>query len=222
MTSNARIDLDFVIQDDIESYPDSLIEFSRTNDIKLPGLDTGNGKALAAMTHHPNLYWITDDCNNFCKKFNIKSTNPLQFFNKKAQIGLKSCETRGRNYVLYPYQLSKKKAMRAGFVWNGTEEQKNIEIENIKAHIQGNYCDVPNKDWQLGHKNPDSGDNSSSNLVLQPPIQAKYRDNYVFLNTLTKMPTPKKFEKLYNAGKSPYTKEQLIQFRDIFNSLPLD
>ena len=86
--------------------------------------------------------------------------------------------------------------MRAGFVWNGTEEQKNIEIENIKAHIQGNYCDVPNKDWQLGHKNPDSGDNSSSNLVLQPPIQAKYRDNYVFLNTLTKMPTPKKFEKL--------------------------
>lgn len=60
-----------------------------------------------------------------------------------------------------------------------------------------------------------------SNLVLQPPIQAKYRDKYIFLDTLTKIPTPKTFKEMNEANQLPYTKEQLKNLREYLNSLDL-
>jgi hypothetical protein len=57
-----------------------------------------------------------------------------------------------------------------------------LEINKIKSTIKADYIDVSNDLWQLGHKNPDSTDNSNKNLVLQPPIQGKYRDNYIFID----------------------------------------
>ena len=56
------------------------------------------------------------------------------------------------------------------------------EIEKIKSKIKSDYIESPNSQWQLGHKNPGSTDNSNVNLVLQPPIQGKYRDNYIFID----------------------------------------
>ena len=99
--------------------------------------------------------------------------------------------------------------------------QKNTEINKIKSTIKANYVDIVNSEWQLGHKNPNSTDNAMSNLVLQPPIQAKYRDKYIFLDTLTKIPTPKTFQEMNDANQLPYTKEQLINLRDYLNSLEL-
>jgi hypothetical protein len=60
-----------------------------------------------------------------------------------------------------------------------------------------------------------------TNLVLQPPIQAKYRDKYTFLDTLTKIPTPKTFQEMNDANQLPYTKDDLIQLRNYLNSLDL-
>jgi len=99
--------------------------------------------------------------------------------------------------------------MRKDFKFDGTLEQKNAEIDKIKSTIQHDYIDVPNKQWQLGHKNPESGDSSGNNMVLQPPIQAKYRDHYVFIDTLTKIPTPKYLIKKIEKDESPYTLAQL-------------
>ena len=126
-------------------------------------------------------------------------------------------QQRGKYYIEFPLTLSPKVQMRAGFKWDGTEEQKNEAIENIKADIKADYVDIPTEQWQLGHKNPE-GDNTNDNLVLQPPIQAKYRDNYIFIDTLTKIPTPETLARLIQEGKNPYTQDQMKRLRTILNS----
>ena len=100
---------------------------------------------------------------------------------------------------------------------NQIDAQENEAIENIKADIKADYVDIPAEQWQLGHKNPE-GDNTSNNLVLQPPIQAKYRDNYIFIDTLTKIPTPETLARLIQEGKNPYTQEQMTRLRTLLNS----
>jgi len=111
--------------------------------------------------------------------------------------------------------------MRKNFKYDGTQESKNAEIDNIKSHLKHNYIEIPNKEWQLGHKNPDIEDNSNNNLVLQPPIQGKYRDNFIFIDTFTKIPTPKKFKQMIENNESPYSKEQLIELKVLLSSLSL-
>ena len=109
--------------------------------------------------------------------------------------------------------------MRKNFKFDGTKEEKNKEISKIKDNIKSNYIDIPNSEWQLGHKNPDSTDNSNNNMVLQPPIQAKYRDNYIFIDTLTKIPTPKKLKKLIKKKEIQFTNEQISEYISIFQEL---
>ena len=46
---------------------------------------------------------------------------------------------------------------------------------------------------------------------MQPPIQGKYRDNYIFLDSLTKMPTIKKIIKDDKTGSSLYSDKDLLQ-----------
>jgi hypothetical protein len=200
-------------------YPAEFLSFVKENGIKIPNIDSGSGKALAVMLHTPDKYWTRSDCDSFAKKFNINTTDSIQLFNKHEQRGIKSSTEKGKYYIPYPYQLSNKHAMRKNFKYDGTEAQKNLAIEKIKSTIKHDYIDPPNSDWQIGHKNPESTDNSSHNLVLQPPIQAKYRDQYVFIDTLTKMPTPEYFGTLQENGKLGYTKEQLQQLRDVIDKL---
>jgi hypothetical protein len=92
-------------------------------------------------------------------------------------------------------------------------------IDTIKQRIKEDYMDIPNEKWQLGHKNPGSCDNSSNNMVLQPPIQARYRDGYIFLDSLTKVPTPKKWQDMIKRGDSPYTHDQLYEFYQYLSKL---
>lgn len=102
--------------------------------------------------------------------------------------------------------------MRKDFKLDGTIEEKNVEIDKIKSTIKHDYLEPPNIAWQLGHKNPGSTKNTDENLVLQPPIQCKYRDNYIFLDTLTKMPMVKNKE-------IEFTREQVIQYKELFDNL---
>ena len=216
-----RVNMEDVTIDTISTYPESFINFASEHNLTYPKINSGNGKALAAMLHTPTAYWTREDCDSFVKKFDISTRDSIQLFNKHEQRGLKCSEERGKNYVLVPYQLSNKHKMRKNFKFDGTDEQKNTEIDKIKQTIAADYVSVDNSLWQLGHKNPDSTDNAMTNLVLQPPIQAKYRDKYIFLDTLTKIPTPKTFREMNDANQLPYTKEQLIDLRNYLNSLEL-
>ena len=202
-------------------YPLDFLEFCRANDLHPPKLSSGNGKALSAMLHNPCRYWDRQTCDQFCSKFAVETKDSIQLFNKHSQWGIKtnSGSERGKLYIVYPYATSNKHKMRKDFKFNGTVEEKNAEIEKIKSTIAYDYVDVPNEQWQLGHKNPGSTDNSSCNLVLQPPIQAKYKDDYVFFDTLTKMPLAKKLATLVESGEVTFSEEQLTDYIKLFQSM---
>lgn len=202
-----------------DSYPEEFNDFCRANNLKPPKINSGNGKALAAMLANPSSYFDRDTCDKFVDKFDIKTRDSIQLFNKHYGFGIQTSSERGKNYIVYPYCLSKKHKMRKNFNFDGTEEEKNNEINKIKSSIQSDYIDVGNSEWQLGHKNPDSEDNTSSNLVLQPPIQAKYRDNYIFIDTITKIPVPKKMKTMIEKGEINLSNDQIIGYYELFDNL---
>lgn len=202
-------------------YPEDFNEFCRNNNLKPPNITTGNGKALSVMLTNKLCYWNRDVCDKFVEKFNIITKDSIQLFNKHNQWGIQtnSGTERGKLYIVYPYCLSNKHKMRKNFKFDGTEEEKNNEIDKIKSTIQADYVDVPNSLWQLGHKNPGSTDSSTDNLVLQPPIQGKYRDNYIFIDTLTKIPMPNKLEIMIEKKEIEFTTEQIKSYKEIFDKL---
>jgi hypothetical protein len=203
-------------------YPEEFKQFCNENDIKLPKLSSSTGKAWCLMAVNKYKYFNREVCEQIAAKFNIKSNDIIQQFNKVNQKGIKSNSDlydKGKSYIVYPYCLSNKHKMRKNFRFDGTEEEKNIEIDKIKSNIKTDYIDIPNNLWQLGHKNPGSTDNSTKNLVLQPPIQGKYRDNYIFIDTLTKFPTPNKLETMIRKNEVEFTPEQILYYKQIFDKL---
>ena len=206
-----------------DNYPGDFIKYCKDNELKPPTINTSMGKALSCMLYNPFKYWTRDDCDLLFKKFNIKSKDSIQAFNKHSQWGIKTNSGihKGKLYIIYPYSLSNKHKMRKNFKFDGSESQKIDEINKIKMTIKTDYIDIPNNEWQLGHKNPGTIDNSSNNLVLQPPIQAKYRDNYVFFDTLTKFPLPKKLKAMFDSKELHLTKDQIDEYCTLFNQIKL-
>jgi len=202
-------------------YPAEFNEFCLTNGLTPPNITTGNGKALSVMLKYKFRYWNRVTCDKFVEKFGIITKDSIQLFNKHNQWGIQtnSGTERGKLYIIYPYCLSNKHKMRKNFKFSGTEEEKNTEIDKIRSTIKADYIDVPNSLWQLGHKNPGSTDSSTDNLVLQPPIQGKYRDNYIFIDTLTKFPMPNKLEIMIEKKEIEFTREQILSYKGIFDKL---
>jgi hypothetical protein len=216
------IDIDTINELPTE-YPEEFNKFCKENDLHPPSITTGNGKALSVMLKYTYCYLDRITCDKFVEKFNISTKDSIQLFNKHNQWGIQtnSGKERGKNYIVYPYCTSNKHKMRKNFKFDGTEEEKNAEIDKTKSTIKADYIDVPNNLWQLGHKNPDSTDNSNHNLVLQPPIQGKYRDNYIFIDTLTKMPVPNKLKTMIEKNEIEITQEQIADYLAIFTELHL-
>lgn len=202
-------------------YPDEFINYCINNKLKPPSINSGNGKALSVMLKYKYYYWNRNSCDEFVKKFNIITKDSIQLFNKHNQWGIQTSSgiEKEKYYIIYPYSLSNKYKMRKNFKYNGTLEEKNIEIDKIKLSIKNDYIDISNSLWQLGHKNPNSIDNSSNNLILQPPIQGKYRDNYIFIDTLTKFPLPNKLELMIKNKEIEFTEEQIISYKKLFDKL---
>ena len=202
-------------------YPEEFKEFCLSNGLKPPNISTGNGKALAAMLKYPYYYWDRETCDAFVKKFNISTKDSIQLFNKHSQWGIQtsSGKEKGKYYIVYPYCLSNKHKMRKDFKYDGSEEEKNSEIDKIKSTIKADYIDVSNNLWQLGHKNPGSIDNSTHNLVLQPPIQGKYIYSYIFIDSLTKIPMPNKLESMIEKKAIEFTREQINGYKALFDKL---
>ena len=214
------IDIDKI--DDLPSeFPEEFTEFCRINDLKPPNITTGNGKALSVMITYKGNYWDRKTCDQFVEKFKIETKDSIQLFNKHNQWGIQTNSgiERGKLYIVYPYTLSNKHKMRKNFKFDGTNEEKDLEINKIKSTIKADYIDVGNDLWQLGHKNPASTDNSNENLVLQPPIQGKYRDNYIFIDTLTKFPVPNKLEVMIERKEIDFSVDQIIKYKEIFDKL---
>lgn len=210
--ARTRIDLTIIYKQSLESYPESFLVFCKKNILRMPSLSSNRGKALAVMLNHPQYYWIRDDCDEFCRRFQIDSKDTIQLFNKHEQWGLTQSKERGKYYIPVPYAKSIKPDMRKNFHFHGTLEERMRAIDTIKQNIMDDYINVPNEKWQLGHKNPCSGDNSYHNMVLQPPIQCRHRDGYIFIDSITKMPTPKKLKDMVKRGDNPYTKDQMYEF----------
>lgn len=214
--------IDISIIDELPlDYPEEFNQFCTTNDIKPPNITTGNGKALSVMLKYKYCYWNRENCDIFVNKFGIITKDSIQLFNKHSQWGIQtnSGSERGKLYIVYPFCLSNKHKMRKNFKFNGTDEEKYIEIDKIKSTIKTDYVEVPNELWQLGHKNPGSTNNSADNLVLQPPIQGKYRDNYIFIDTLTKFPLASKLEKMIEKKEVEFTPEQIASYKILFEHL---
>ena len=210
-----RINIDDITEINSE-YPQEFIEFYTKNNLTLYGNTSNQGKALSLMLHNPDKYFTREDCDKVFEKFGIKSNDSIQAFNKHEQKGIITSSQKGLYYIPVPYQLSSKHKMRKDFKFDGTDEERNCEIDRIKSTISHDYIEVPNELWQLGHKNPECCDNTSANLVLQPPIQQKYRDRYIFLDTLTKIPTPKTFIEMNEAGNCPFSEQQFLQLQKYF------
>lgn len=216
---NTVIDVDKIKK--INNYPFEFNIFCNKNNLNPPSIKSKNGKALSVMLNNPNFYWDRNSCNKFVNKFNIETNDSIQLFNKHEQWGIKTSDEIGKNYILYPYKLSNKHKMRTDFKYNGSTEQKITEINKIKSTIKNDYIDAPSNKWQLGHKNPETCENTQTNMVLQPPIQARYKDKFIFLDTLTKIPTPATLVKMYKSGKCPYTNNQLLQIKKWLNNIKI-
>jgi hypothetical protein len=201
------------------SYPEDFKIFCENNNLKPPSINSMNGNALSVMTHNPFHYWTRETCDTFVKKFNIKTKDSIQLFNKHSQWGIKTNSgiEKGKLYIVYPYSLSNKHKMRKNFNYNNAN--KDAEIDNIKSTIKLDYIDVPNERWQLGHKNPGITDSSMNNLVLQPPIQARYRDDYIFIDTITKIPLPNKLKSMIELNHIEFSDEQIDNYFSLFSSL---
>ncbi len=211
-----RINIDSITEIK-NNYPDEFIKFCELNNLKPPKNISANGKALSVMLYNPYKFWDRKSCDDFVKKFKIDTSDSIQLFNKHSQWGIKTNSgiEKGKLYIVYPYSLSNKHKMRKNFKYNGDENDKNIEIEKIKSTIKNDYIDIPNEKWQLGHKNPGSINNTCNNLILQPPIQSKYRDDYLFFDTLTKMPLPYKLDKLLKSKEIELTNEQILDYKNV-------
>ncbi len=219
--NRTKIDIYNDLDLELDDYPEEFKEYCKKHYLKPPRIKSLKGKAACAMLLTPNKYWDRDSATALFKKINMRTKDSIQHFNKNSQWGIGTSTTKGKYYISYPYQLSHKNKMRKNFKFDGTNEEKNDAIDKIKEEILCDYVNIPNKKWQLGHKNPDSHDNTSKNLILQPPIQGRYRDNYIFIDTLTKIPTPKKIISMYEQNKCPYNKQQLTALKDWLNSIEL-
>lgn len=205
-------------------YPIEFESFCLEHDLKPPKIQSGNGKALSAMLQFPNKYWDRKACDAFVKKYDIPTKDSIQLFNKHSQWGIKTNSdehVKGKLYIVQPFSLSNKHKMRKSFKFDGTQEEKENEISKIKSTIQEDYIHIPHDQWQLGHKNPGSTDNSTNNLILQPPIQAKYKDDYLFFDTLTKMPLPNKLERLLDKKEITLTQDQIEDYLNLFMKLKM-
>jgi hypothetical protein len=222
MEGYTLIDIDII---DIikNNYPKEFDEFCIVNKLKPPDIKSMNGKALSVMLDNPNKYWTRETCDEFIQKFKIKTKDSIQLFNKHAQWGIKTGNEKGKNYIIYPYCLSNKQKIRKNLDYNCTNEEKNCEINKIKSTIKNDYIDVSNDQWHIGHKNPEPDYNieNKNNIILQPPIQAKYRDKFIFIDTLTKIPTPKTLIKMIDSNDCPYTNAQLKELQIFFITLKL-
>ena len=198
-----------------ESYPEDLLNFCNENKIKLPGIDTFRGQAIALMAQ-PEIrgkqYITRNESDTFFEQIGMKTNDSIQAFNKAT--GLKKVEKRNRYCLVYPYECDSIDIdKRKGCSITG---DKNEEVNRIKNWFKKYIVDVPNDDWQIGHLDPTIADASEKNLAYQPPIQAKYRNRFKWDSMFHRMwPTAQeltsKWDEYYTSDEQKKLLESLMK-----------
>jgi len=185
------------------SFPMELIQFAKENQIILPKINSLRGQALALMTQSEvrgQQYISRQEAVLFFQQIGMSSHDAIQPFNKSFGLGRMKL-SRGQYCLIYPFtndcvHLEKRKNL-------GIDKTNRDEsIQKIKQWWQTHLIDIPNEEWHIGHLDPTIADSSASNLVFQPPIQARYRDRFKWDAYFFKMwPTAKEliknFDKYY-------------------------
>jgi hypothetical protein len=184
-----------------EDYPSDLLEFAKENSLKLPGISTLKGQALALLSQpevRGKQHVSRPHATQYFQALDMKTPDSIQPFNKG--FGLKEIKVKGKICLAFPFEKDTVNIdKRKGVSISG---DRDTCINAVKEWWRKNLVDVPNKDWQIGHLDPTIDDPSEKNLAYQPPIQGKYRDRFKFCSSFLKMwPTASelipKFNKYY-------------------------
>jgi hypothetical protein len=199
----------------INDYSKEIKEFYLNNNLKLPKINSLKGQAIALLTSKDNLnkYITREILDEFLTKIGLYSKDCIQLLNKTEQNGLKSiCEERTYYQIPYPFiyidtHIKKRNIPKGVF----DEQKKKDSYDVVMDYITKYYINEPYEKWQVGHKNPDITD-STNNLIMQPTIQGKYRDNYIFMdNGLGMIPVPSHFMKKIDELYTPNQKKELFE-----------
>ncbi|QIG59865.1 hypothetical protein [Dishui Lake phycodnavirus 4] len=202
-------------------YPNELLVFFQTHNIKEPNIYSLKGQALALMSQQEfvngSKFIDRKFADNFFKVIGFDTTDAIQAFNKPAG-NLKLVKyKKGLYSLLYPFeidffQIEKRKNVHTNILVNG---DKSCQVKRVKEHwkekvkIEMRYIELllslkepklydmisiklnevkwimkfilepEQSEWQIGHLDADKG-NNPENLRFQPPIQARFRDKYIF------------------------------------------
>lgn len=186
--------------DKYTTYSTDFLSWLKQNEKKFgakrpPKVSSKSGQIVALLTDekHRNLYFSRNLLEFFLNKINMKSKDAIQLINKSEQYGLKNDRPTidGELHYAVPHPftfISTHITARSGSI---DRSNQNKCVQRLKQWITQNYIEVPNHKWQSGHRDP-LLNVSDNNIVWQPPIQARFRDNYKFDEQgLTKWPTVK-------------------------------
>ena len=190
-------------------------ECTKNNIYKYPTKkDSTSFQCLALLLYHPNCFVTREILNEFFIKIGIKTSDSIQAINKTEQWGFSVDKTgNGKNrkyYITEPYKfnLIKVKARKCNKL---KEDGRDFIIDNVKKQLKTEILDVENDKWQQGHCNPDLPDK----IIWQPPIQARYRDDYIFYeqqNPLNRFPLPNKLCKMLKNKDISLTDKQVDDY----------
>jgi hypothetical protein len=170
----------------LEAYPADLVTFFTENGLKLPGIESLRGQALALLAHPDNRgkrHVSRAEATEFFKKIGLETADSIQPFNKG--FGLKECGVKGKTCLAFPFEKDTVNIeKRKGCAISGDRDEA---IGIIKEYWKKNLLDQPNEKWQLGHLDPTVPDASEANLAWQPPIQGKFRDRFKWDKWFQKM-----------------------------------
>lgn len=199
-----------------EQYSKELMEWSEKHKCKLPRISSVRGQILALITDdkHADMVFTREMLNAYLKKIDKDSKDVIQHVNKTDQWGLLH-KTHSKKYYYIPrpfvfIDIHIKK--RHDFGSSMVQDKKNSMIQRTKNYLLTFYINVPNEKWDMGHVDP-NGNNSHTNMIMQPPIQRAYRDRFKFDQYgLRLCPTA---QELANNIRKYYSKEEIDLIRSI-------
>ncbi len=196
-----------------DKYPVELLSFATAQGLKLPGLNSLKGQALALLSQPEvrNAQYVSrEHATKFFEAIGMTTRDSIQPFNKG--FGLKEIKVKEKYCLVYPFETDLVNIQKRDGAHISADKETSVNA--IKEWFKRNIVDVPVADWQVGHLDPTIGDASEGNLAYQPPIQGKYRDRFKFCANFMKM-WPTGAELLKNFQSYYTDKEQ----RDIYEAL---
>lgn len=167
-----------------DALPTHLQEWAEKNQVKI-SKNTSSARfqivCMFADEINKNVAVTKRMLQDYCARFGVPTTDPIQIINKTDQWGLRHMTLCKKYYTLpRPFEyIGIHVEKRKNFTSNTSDEDKEKEVLRIKRYITENYIDVPTNLWQMGHRDP-NGSNDAGNLIMQPPLQGRYRDAFKF------------------------------------------